>query len=148
MATVMGMRNCVAISVWASAVAALVGAPPASAQAKGEEWDYAMTVEMGGMKMPLPPSKVCVKPDEGHTPPVDRHCKLKDRKVSGATTSFHIVCGPPEPGELKGQFTREGDRVEGRYTMTREGDTMTVLAVGRRLGACDPSKPSLPSAKK
>lgn len=110
----------------------------------GEAWDYAMTVEMAGMKMPMPASTVCVRPEEGNTPPVDKHCQLKDRKVSGGTTTFHIVCGPPEPGELKGQFTRKGDRVEGRYAMTQGGETMTVVAVGTKHGACDPSKPMLP----
>lgn len=139
MATVSSLRGCVAIM----ALAALVGAPCAVAQPTGEEWDYALTMEMEGMKMPLPSSKVCVRPDEGNTPPMDKNCKLKDRKVSGNTTTFHIVCGPPEPGELKGQFTRKGDRVEGRYTMTQGSDTMTVVAVGRKLGACDPSKPAL-----
>jgi hypothetical protein len=128
--------------------AAMVLLPVYAAAAAGEQWEYAMTVEMEGMKMPLPASKVCIKADEGHTPPVEKNCKLKDRKVSGATTTFHIVCGPPEPGELKGQFTRKGDRVEGRYTMTQDGEAMTVAAVGKKLGACDPSKPALPGAKK
>jgi hypothetical protein len=143
MAAVSGIRGCAAIL----ALATLVGAPCAVAQPKGEAWDYALTIEMEGMKMPLPSSKTCVRPDEGNTPPVDKNCTLKDRKVSGGTTTFHIVCGPPEPGELKGQFTRKGDRVEGRYTMKQGGDTMTVVAVGRKLGACDPSKPALPGGK-
>ncbi|MEW5882424.1 MAG: DUF3617 family protein [Pseudomonadota bacterium] len=128
---------------WWGALVALSCAviAPALAQPKGDEWDYALTVQMGGMQMPLPASKVCARPDEGNTPPVDKHCQIKERKVSGATTSFRIVCGPPEPGEMKGQFTRKGDRVEGRYTMTQGGESMTVVAVGKRLGACDPSKP-------
>lgn len=120
----------------------------AAAAADGEAWEYAMTMEMAGMKMPLPASTICTRPDEGNTPPVGKHCKLKSRKVSGATTSFHIVCGPPEPGELKGSFTRKGDRVEGRYTMTQDGETMTVTAVGKKLGACDPSKPPMPAGAK
>ena len=143
MATVSGLRGYVAIM----ALATLVGTPCALAQPKGDEWDYALTMEMEGMRMPLSSSKVCIRPDEGNTPPVDKNCKLKERKVSGSTTTFHIVCGPPEPGELKGKFTRKGDRVEGRYVMTQGGDTVTVAAVGRRLGACDPSKPALPVNK-
>lgn len=135
---------------WWAALAALscAAAAPAWAQPRGEEWDYALTVEVGGMQMPLPATKVCARPDEGNTPPVDKHCQIKERKVSGATTSFRIVCGPPEPGELKGRFTRKGDRVEGRYTMTQGGDTMTVVAVGTRLGACDPSRPVSLEGKK
>ncbi|MCX8113815.1 MAG: DUF3617 family protein, partial [Burkholderiaceae bacterium] len=123
-------------------------AAPAGAQPRGEEWDYTLTVHMDGMQMPLPATKVCARPDEGNTPPVEKHCHIKERKVSGATTSFRIVCGPPEPGELKGQFTRKGDRVQGRYTMTQGRDTMTVVAVGTRLGACDPSKSVLLEGKK
>jgi hypothetical protein len=41
----------------------------------------------------------------------------------------------------------KGNRVEGRYAMTQRGDTMTVVAVGRKLGACDPAKPALPVGK-
>lgn len=147
MATVMGMRKCVAISTLVGALAALVGTPPASAQLKGEDWDYAMTVEMGGMKMPLPATRTCTRSEEGNTPPVDKHCKLKDRKTSGSNTTFHIVCGPPEPGEMKGQFTRKGDRVEGRYILKNTDGEMVVTANGRKLGACDPSKPALPVGK-
>ncbi|MCS7101768.1 MAG: DUF3617 domain-containing protein [Burkholderiaceae bacterium] len=115
-------------------------APIAVAQPKGEEWEYALTMQMEGMKMPLPPSRVCLRPDEGHAPETEKHCTFKERKVSGATTTFHIVCGPPDPGEVKGSYTRKGDRVEGRYTIKRGANTMTVQADGRRLGRCDPSK--------
>lgn len=106
----------------------------------GEQWEYAMTIDMAGMKMPLPVSKVCARPDEGNTPPVEKHCKLKEHKVVGTTTTFRIVCGAPDPGELKGQFNRKGNRVEGRYTMTQGGESMTVMAVGKQLGSCDPAK--------
>lgn len=137
-------------SPWTRLVAALLLAATGGAALAdgGEQWDYALTMEMGGMKMPLPASTVCVRPQEGDTPPVEKHCKVKERKVRGATTTFQIVCGPPEPGEMKGQFTRKGDRVEGRYTMTQQGESMTVTAVGRRLGGCDPSRPSVPVGKR
>lgn len=114
----------------------------------GEEWEYTMTVEMGGMKMPLPASKVCTRPGEGNTPPVEKNCKVKEHKVTGATTSFVIVCGPPEPGEMSGKFTRKGDRVEGRYTMKQDGEAMTVTANGKKLGSCDPSKQTPPAGTK
>jgi hypothetical protein len=141
-------RSAVIAAVAALGCVALSNAGLAQAQPRGEEWEYALSLDMEGMKMPLPPSRVCVRPDEGHTPQVDKHCTLKDRKVSGSTTTFHIVCGPPEPGEIKGEFTRKGDRVEGRYTLKQGGDTMTVIANGRRLGACDPTEPGVPTARK
>jgi hypothetical protein len=48
----------------------------------------------------------------------------------------------------KGQFTRGVDRVEGRYTMTQGGESMTVVTVGKKLVACDPDKPLGPAKKK
>jgi hypothetical protein len=108
----------------------------------GETWEYNMTVEVAGMKMPMPSSKVCVRPEEGYTPPVDKNCQLKEHEIKGETTTFTITCGAPEPGELKGEFTRKGDSIEGVYSMTQEGESMTVTTIGRKLGECDPSKPA------
>lgn len=96
---------------------------------------------MGGMRMQLPAAKVCARPDEGNTPPVDKHRQIAELKASGATTGFRIVCGPPEPAERKGRFTRNGRRVQGRYAMTQGGESRTVVADGKRLGACDPPRP-------
>lgn len=67
-----------------TALAALtLFAQPLSLQAappSGEKWEDEMTVEMAGMTMPLPTTEVCARPDEGNTPPVEKHCKLKDKK--------------------------------------------------------------------
>lgn len=128
---------CLALSVGSAVVAGN----------KGEQWDYTLAIEIEGKQMPLPPSKVCVRPEDGDTPPVEKHCQVSERTVSGNTTTFRIVCGSPEPGELKGQFTRKGDHVEGRYAMTQDGEVLTVVASGHRLGTCDPDKPALPTAK-
>lgn len=130
------------------AAAVLVGAASATAQPKGEEWEYAMATEMEGMKLQLPPSRACVRPDEGNTPAIDKNCQLKDVKVSGSTTNFRIVCGPPEPGEGSGRFTRKGDRVEGRYTMKNAGGEMIVTTDGRKVGPCDPARATLPGGRK
>jgi hypothetical protein len=130
------------VGAWAAVAAAstLVGVSPVSAQTRGEEWEYAMATEVEGMKLKLPPSKVCLRPEEGNTPTVDKNCQLKDVKVSGGTTNFRIVCGPPEPGEGIGRFTRKGDRVEGRYTMKNADGEMVVTTDGRKVGTCDLAK--------
>lgn len=119
---------------------ALSGAAPAFGAAAGEEWEYTISVEAEGMKMPPYPVKMCMEPEQGDIPPLESNCKLKNRSISGGTTSFHIVCGPPEPGEVKGQLTRKGDRVEGNYTFVSQGEQMKMTTVGRRLGKCDLSK--------
>ncbi|GIW55737.1 MAG: hypothetical protein KatS3mg082_2141 [Nitrospiraceae bacterium] len=125
----------------------LVVAPAPAADPKGEEWEWTMTVDMQGMSLPVPPTKSCVRPDEGYTPPIEENCQMKNRKVSGGTTTFLIVCGPPTPGQMQGQFTRKGDRIEGRYTHTQGSDTMNVVTNGRRLGSCDPTQPSAGARK-
>ena len=132
----------------AAAACAVVLSGMASSQTKGEEWEYAMTMETAGMKMPMPPTRVCARPDEGNTPVVDKNCQLNDVKTSGSTTSFRIICGPPEPSEGSGRFTRKGDRVEGRYMLKSADGEMVFASDGRKVGACDPSKPMLPGAKK
>lgn len=121
---------------------ALAGAGPSFGAAAGEEWEYTMTFDMDGTMTPMPPVKVCSDSTQGDVPPLESHCKLKNRSVSGSTTSFHVVCGPPEPGEVKGQLTRKGDRIEGSYTFTSDGEQLKMTTVARRLGKCDPSKES------
>ena len=135
-------------AVVAVLLAGVSSSPDTISQTRGEEWEYAMATELGGMKLQLPPSKVCVRPEEGTTPSVDKNCKLKDVKVSGATTNFRIVCGPPEPGEGTGRFTRKGDRVEGRYTMKNSDGELVVTANGRKLGGCEPARTAAPAAMK
>lgn len=129
-------------------VAAVLSSTDTIGQTKGEEWEYAMATEMGGMKLQLPPSKICARPDEGTTPVVDKNCQLKDVKVNGATTNFRIICGPPEPSEGTGRFTRKADRVEGRYTMKNSDGEMVVIANGRKIGSCEPSKTMTPAGTK
>jgi len=123
----------------AASCMAILAAGPVAAQPKGEEWEWAMTVDMQGMSLPMPPTTSCVRPGEGYVPPIENHCRIKGQKVSGSTTTFLIVCGPPTPGEMRGQFTRKGDRIEGRYTHTQGGESMSVVTTGRRLGPCDPT---------
>ena len=146
METLHGITRIQLLGVLALSLSCTLATLPAKAE-EGEQWEYTMSAEMEGMKLPLPPTTVCVRPDDGLTPPVEPHCQLKDHKVSGNSTAFTIVCGPPEPGEMRGEFTRTGDRVEGRYTRESADGTMTVTTGGRLLGACDPSKPPLPGGK-
>lgn len=115
------------------------GAAPAFG-AVGEEWEYTISIQAQDMNVPPYPVKMCMEPAQGDIPPLEPHCKLKSSSISGGTTSFHIVCGPPEPGDVKGQLTRKGDRVEGNYTFVSQGEQMKMTTVGRRLGKCDLSK--------
>jgi hypothetical protein len=118
----------------------LLCAAPAFGAAAGEKWEYTVTVDMDGMKMPMQPVKVCEGAAQGDMPPLESNCELKSRSISDGTTRFHVVCGPPQAGEVTGQFTRDGDRVEGNYTFSGSGAQMKMTTVGHRLGNCDPAK--------
>jgi len=115
-------------------------APPAFGAATGEKWEYTVTVDMDGMKMPMQPVKVCEDAARGDVPPLESNCELKSRSISDGTTRFHVVCGPPQAGEVTGQFTRTGDRLEGNYTFSGDGEQMKMTTVGHKLGNCDPAK--------
>ena len=126
---------------------ALLAAAPAFGAAAGEEWEYTISVESEGMKMPPYPVKMCMETEQGdigRQPGLHRLHHLVPAPRAGA---FRIVCGPPEPGEVKGQLTRKGDRIEGSYTFISEGEQMKMTTVGRRLGKCDPSKERRPAGK-
>ncbi len=106
----------------------------------GESWDFSGTMKMDGMSMPIPPHKSCVKPDEAVAPPVEKNCKTTDMKVSGNTTSFKVVCGPPEPMTGTAKVTRTADTLEGTYTMKSSDGEMTMVFNGKKLGNCTPGK--------
>jgi hypothetical protein len=110
----------------------------AYAQAVGESWEYTGTMEMAGMKMPMPPTRACTSMGETSAPPVDPRCTVSDVKTSGNRTSFRVVCGPPDPMEGSGESTRTGDRIESRYRLKSSGGEMVMAFSGRKLGACTP----------
>ena len=117
---------------------AVLTAGPLAAQAAGEQWEYTGTMEMMGMKMPLPPAKMCQKPDAAQTPPVQNNCKVSDVQKQGNTTSFKILCGPPEPMEGSGKTTRTGDRLDFTYRLKSADGEMVTNMSGKKTGACTP----------
>ena len=117
----------------------LLAGAPLAAQPAGEEWEYQGAMEMMGMKMPLPATKLCQKAVQDMTPPVDSNCEVADVTTAGNTTSFTMRCGPPEPMEGSGTTTRTGDTLESRYTLKSAEGEMTITSTGRKLGDCVPA---------
>jgi hypothetical protein len=111
---------------------------PLAAQPTGEEWEYQGNMDMMGMKMPLPPTKRCEKPEADKTPPVESNCTVSDIKTSGNTTRYKIKCGPPEPMEGNGTTTRTDDRVDMSYKLKTAGGEMVYTMSGKKLGPCTP----------
>ena len=118
--------------------AALMTAGPLAAQSAGEMWEYTGTMEMMGMKMPLPPTKMCQKPDAAKTPPVQNNCKVSDVQVKGNTTSYKILCGPPEPMEGTGSSTTTADKIDFTYRLKSPDGEMVTNMSGKKTGTCAP----------
>ena len=119
-------------------LAATFATVPLAAQPAGEEWEYQGNIDMMGMKMPLPPTKRCEKPDADKTPPVESNCKVSDVQTQGNTTRFKIKCGPPEPMEGSGMTTRTNDTLDANYTLKTADAEMVYSLSGKKLGACTP----------
>ena len=119
---------------------ASVIAAPGHAQTAGEAWEYTGSMEMEGMKMPIPPSRACALPGESATPPVDPRCKVTDLRTSGNKTTFQIVCGPPEPMQGSGESTRTGDRIDARYRLKSTSGEVAMTLNGRKVGTCTPGQ--------
>lgn len=126
------------LSCTALILAATFATAPLSAQPAGEEWEYQGSMDMMGMKMPLPPTKRCEKPDADKTPPMESNCKVSDVQTQGNTTRFKIQCGPPEPMEGSGTTTRTNDTLDSSFTLKTADAEMAYTLTGRKLGPCAP----------
>jgi len=106
------------------------------AQTAGEQWEYHGTMQMMGMTMPIPVTKVCQEPQQDMTPPVEGNCEVTDIQNQGNTTSFTMRCGPPEPMEGSGTTTRTDNHVEMNYILKSEMGEMAFTMTGNKLGDC------------
>jgi len=122
----------------ALALTATLASTPLVAQATGEEWEYQGNMEMMGMKMPVPPTKRCEKPEQDKTPPVESNRKISDVQTHGDTTLFKILCGPPQPMEGSGTTTRKDDHVDMSYKLKTADGEMVFTMNGKKLGPCGP----------
>jgi hypothetical protein len=115
---------------------ATLASAPLFAQPAGEQWEYQGTMNMMGMKMPIPLTQRCENPELDRTPPVDSNCTISDVTTEGNLTSFTMHCGDPNPMEGSGTTLRTGDQLESNYTVkTAEGE-VSFSMTGKKLGAC------------
>lgn len=135
--------GCLALVVLAWPAAA---ADPAPAPA-GDLWEVTSQMSMPGMPMQMPAqkSKVCT-PKEWKEPPAAaderQKCVNSDFKVTGAKSSWKVVCAGPPPMTGEAEITRNGDTAyTGVIKLAGEGGmNMSIKLDGKRLDACDPTK--------
>ena len=128
------MRLTLAAVLLAAASAAFAQAEP------GDLWDVTTSMEMPGMKLPTQSQRVCV-PRGAEGPDAmgagDARCTMSDVKRSPGKFSFRVQC--PD-GSGTGEMNYQGkDRYTSRMTMTADGQTMTMVSSGARVGDCDAS---------
>jgi hypothetical protein len=123
----------------ASLLLSFVSLQPVQAAEVGEQWEYSGTMDMMGMKMPMPPSKVCTRPGAESTPTADKRCKVSDVKTTASKTSYRVSCPPPDAMEGSGESERKGDTVVSSFRMKSKDGEMKMSMTGRKLGPCTPS---------
>ena len=104
--------------------------------ANGELWEYTLTFDMPGMTMPIGSGKICRAEDGAKKPNLPKNCKLDQYSVSGNTSTFHAVCGPPQPSIMSGEVTRSGDQVNGIFKVKGDGGEITMVQKAHKLGSC------------
>ena len=119
-----------------AALAALLTATAARA-VDGEQWEYTMTLDAGGVSMPMGTAKACHAASSSLEPRLAPNCKLEDFKSSGNEATFRAVCGPPQPSTMSGEMTRNGDTLSGTLRMQQDGNDVLIKQTARKSGSCN-----------
>ena len=131
-------------SLLCGTLVALAADPPATAAARGDQWEVLSQMSMEGMPMPMPPQKVVVcAPKEWKAPPggadEKRKCTVSDFQMSGNKGTWKTHCDGPPPMEGTGEVTRDSaDAFSGAIKLASGEAKMTIKLTGKRLGDCDP----------
>lgn len=127
----------------ASIVVALLVCAPGFAQTGPDDlWEITSTVTMEGMRLPSPPTRVCVPKGQGDDKlmPTDKNCQVTDRKTVGNRTTFRIVCTGEDKMEGTGEMTTGQDTYSGVLNLSGivdgEETSMTTEFSGKRVGSC------------
>ncbi len=134
-----------AVARLAPALAGLAVATCVLAQGPDELWSMTTRMEMAGMQMPGSTQQVCMKKGETRAESVapDKDCKVTEFKTTGNKVTWKIVCTGKEAMTGSGEMTRTPDSMSGRAQMKdKDGDEMTLIYSGKRVGTCNAQEPS------
>ncbi len=105
-------------------------------------WELTSTMEMPGMPMKMPPTKVkhCytkedVK-DQKKSISTDKNCTVTDLKQSGNKVTWKMKCTGQNAGVFSGETVYKTDAYDSTMKMQTEGQTMNMKIKAKRLGNC------------
>ncbi|MHB8122959.1 MAG: DUF3617 domain-containing protein [Desulfuromonadaceae bacterium] len=105
-------------------------------------WELVTTVDMPGMPMSIPPTKMkyCytkedVK-DQKKSISTDKNCTVTDLKQSGNKVTWKMKCTGKNAGDFSGETVYKRDSYDSTMKMKSQGQTMNMRVKARRLGDC------------
>ena len=105
-------------------------------------WELTTTMEMPGLPMKVPPTKVkhCytkedVK-DQKKTITTDKNCTVTDLKQSGNKVTWKMTCTGKNAGVFTGETVYKTDAYDSTMKMQTQGQTMNMKVKAKRLGNC------------
>jgi hypothetical protein len=105
-------------------------------------WEMTSTMEMPGMPMQMPPTKIkhCYTKEEVKDPTTavntDKNCKVTDLKHSGNKVTWKMKCTGERSGEFSGDTVFKKDSYVSNMKMSSEGMTIKMQVNAKRLGDC------------
>lgn len=108
--------------------------------AAGEQWEYTQKMDMQGMKVPMPPMKVCEKANREFLAPVQKNCKVDLVGKQGDKVSWKMKCTAPDPMEGNGWSTVKGDQMNAEMDLRTQNGNMHIVTTGKKLGSCTPKE--------
>ena len=122
----------------ASALVLACGIAAAAQTVPGERWQHKMTMQMGGMSMPIPGGEVCAPVGQAaqELAKPDKNCTVSNAKQSGNKFSANVKCTGKEAMEGTMEMTTGPDLMTGKMTVRSADGEMTMVTESRKLGAC------------
>ncbi|OGT99509.1 MAG: hypothetical protein A2X80_14090 [Geobacteraceae bacterium GWB2_52_12] len=105
-------------------------------------WELITTMEMPGMPMKMPPTKLkhCYSKDDvkdqKKTITTDKDCTVTDLKQSGNKVTWKMKCTGKNAGTFSGETVYRGDAYDSTMKMQTQGQTMNMKINAKRLGNC------------
>ena len=106
------------------------------------QWELTSTMEMPGMPMQIPPTKIkhCYSKEDVKDAKTavntDKDCKVTDLKQSGNKVTWKMKCTGEKSGEFSGDTVFKKDSYVSNMKMSSEGMTMKMQVNAKRLGDC------------